>query len=337
MNTENELVTQLTHAGWSVRRALKLLGISRSTWHYRHRPRRSTGVRIPHKIRHQPTAIKPEVVHAIQTRIKKAWAQGDSVNEAYATAWDEGVMLASVRSWWRIAARMDNAVRPARAQRATRTAGTSRRPCVQASGPNQAWCWDITNLPGQYRGVTFKAYVVMDMFSRKIIAAYVHERESAQSAVELFAQAIAAEGCVPAVVHADNGSAMRSMALQEFFAGCQVKSSFSRPRVSNDNPFSESLFKTLKYRSDYPGVFTDLEHARAYIKRVVDWYNTQHHHSGLGLFTPVSVHDGSWVAQQKRRQDVLDAYREKHPDRFHRAPVAAGPAEQVGINLVGVQ
>ena len=149
--------------------------------------------------------------------------------------------------------------------------------------------------------------------------------------------AIAAEGgCVPQVVHADNGAVMRSNLLNEFLTAHGIEVSHSRPRVSNDNPYIESEFRTLKNRASYPGVFASLVEASTYVAQHVHWYNHAHHHSGIALYTPAQVHDGSWKMLHARRQVSLAYYQARHPERFrgHRAPVPA-PKAWAGINHPG--
>lgn len=253
------------------------------------------------------------------------------MDEAFATAWDSGAMLGSRRSWWRIAAEMDQADRPARQ---TKRAGKNQRrsaPRVVATAANQAWSWDITDVKGRYRREVFKVYTVVDIYSRMIIAWRVDNRESQTMVHEMFAQAIEAYGA-PEVVHADNGSVMRSNDLKELLGGFGVEMTHNRPYVSNDNPYSEAQFKTMKYRQDYPGVFATVEQVRGYLTGYVPWYNTCHKHSGVELFSPQDVYDGTWHAKWSVRDRALQAYYKAHPERFRHAPVTRSPKQIVGIN-----
>lgn len=242
-------------------------------------------------------------------------------------------MLACRRTWWRIAAGMDQAARPAVP---TRHAGASRAPreapVLVATGPMQVWSWDITDLRTPWRGCSLKAYSILDIFSRKIVGYRVEERESDDLAKEMFEIAFGEHG-IPAAVHADSGPAMRSTAVADLLADHDVARTHNRPRVSNDNPFSESEFRTMKYRPNYPGTFDTLEQARAYMDWYVPWYNAGHKHSGIALFSPDQVHDGTWIEAWRRRDHTMQAYYDKHPERFRKRPATPAPAGTVGINM----
>lgn len=264
--------------------------------------------------------------------ILAGWAQHNSVDHSFATAWDDGLMLASRRTWWRLAAQIeDQLLRP---RIPTRKDRRQRRnaPVLTATGPGQVWSWDITDLYSPWRGKVFKGYKITDIFSRKIVGWRVEDRESDQLAVEMFTAAIAEHG-PPQVVHADSGAAMTSNLLRDHLQPQGVTLSHNRPYVSNDNPFSEAGFRTMKYRPGYPKVFTDLEAARAYITNYVPWYNHQHKHSGIALFSPAQVHDGTWTHTWETRDTALQRYFQAHPERFHTPPRTPTPADTVGINL----
>ena len=269
----------------------------------------------------------------IEERILAGWANGNSVDHSFAAAWDEGIMLASRRAWWRIAAEIkDQMLRPK-----TPTRGEKRqrrdKPVLKATRPGQVWTWDITDLYSPWRGVSFKAYKITDIFSREIVGWRVEDREADHLAVEMFAAAIAKYGA-PDVVHADNGPAMKSNLLRDFLKDEHgVVLSHNRPYVSDDNPFSEAGFRTMKYRPGYPKVFTDLGAARSYLAEYVPWYNHEHKHSGIALFSPAQVHDGSWQEVWQTRDDALQRYFETHPGRFRARPRTPTPAGTVGINL----
>jgi putative transposase len=241
-------------------------------------------------------------------------------------------MLASRRSWWRIASAIeDQSARPI-----APTCSTNRTPraapVLKATGPQQIWSWDITDLRTPWRGVAFKAYSIIDIYSRLIVGWRVEERECDDLAVEMFRAALASHG-LPAVVHADSGSAMRSTDLKDLLADRGIAQTHNRPRVSNDNPFSESEFRTMKYRPNYPGTFTDINAARTWVSAYVAWYNHHHRHSGIALFTPVQVHNGTWTQQWLQRDQALQAYYNTHPERFRNRPHTDSPNPIVGINL----
>lgn len=332
LTAENLLVTELTASTGSQRAALRMIGLSRSSWHYRTRPRERTGVLVPHPERAYPNRIDDEVAAEIAAKIQAAWEAGLSVDHAFAAAWDQGYMRASIRSWWRIAERIEQDKRP---RRPARRRGRSNRqvPVLRAEESNQVWSWDITELPAPWRGMSFKLYKITDIFSRKIVGYRVEQRECNQLAVDMFEDAFLAEGGPPLYVHADSGAAMRSKAMESLLDGYGITETHNRPYVSNDNPFSESGFRTIKYRPDYPGTFETIEEARAWIDAYVIWYNTEHHHSGISLFTPQQVHNGSWHSVRDHRQDALDAYYAQHPERFNTRPLAKAPANIVGINM----
>lgn len=308
-----------------------MTGVSRGTWHYRHKPRARVADPIPQADRAYPSRISEADCREIAGHIAAGWADKVSVDHSFATTWNDGKVLASRRSWWRIALELDQALRPKIGRRADKRT-TRAAPVVSATRPNQAWSWDITDLFTPWRGVVFKAYKITDIFSREIVGWRVEQREVDELAVEMFTDAIAERGA-PEVVHADSGSAMTSNALQTFLHKRGVDLSYNRPYVSNDNPFSESGFRTMKYRPGYPRVFDTLDAARDYLTGYVTWYNTEHKHSGIALFTPAQVGDGSWKEVWKTRDRALQRYYHRHPERFRRPPRTPTPAVQVGINL----
>lgn len=315
----------------SQRTALTIAGVSRSTWHYRAKPRARKTAPIPQKLRAYPSRIGDSDQAVIAATIATGWAGGLSVDHSFASTWDAGVMLASRRSWWRIAAKIDDqSMRPIVP---TKGVGAPPRsaPVLVATGPGQVWSWDITDLRSPWRGVAFKGYSIIDIFSRKMVGWRTEEREADHLAVEMFATAIREHGA-PQTVHADSGPAMRSTLLKDFLRENGINQTHNRPRVSNDNPFSESEFRTMKYRPNYPGTFTTLEEARAYVDRYAPWYNGNHKHSGVALFSPDEVHDGTWRELWHRRDHTNQAYYTAHPERFRRSPTTPAPAGIVGIN-----
>lgn len=330
---ENALVAELTQITGSQRRALALSGVSRSTWHYRQRPRPRVQDPVHQTDRAYQSRISDADREKITERILTAWASGNSVDHAFATAWDQGIMLASRRAWWRIAAEVeDQLLRPKTPTRKD-TRAPRAKPVVKATGPGQAWSWDITDLRSPWRGVVFKAYKITDIYSRQIVGYRVEDRESDQHALDMFAAAITTHGA-PGIVHADNGSAMTSNLLRDFLHHHHgIELSYNRPYVSDDNPFSEAGFRTMKYRPGYPKIFTDLDTARSYLAAYVPWYNHEHKHTGIALFSPAQVHDGTWRHAWHTRDHALQRYYQAHPERFHTRPTTPTPAHTVGINL----
>ena len=310
-----------------------MAGVSRSTWHYRQNPRERVQDPLGQSKRSYESRISPNDRDRIAEYIMGGWAEQVSVDHSFATAWDAGVMLASRRTWWRIAAQIeDQMLRPAIPTRSGNKRLPREKPVLMATGPGQVWSWDITDLYSPWRGKSFKAYSVLDIYSRQMVAWRVEEREADHLATDMFETAIARHGA-PRIVHADSGPAMRSHLLRDALTSHGVELSHNRPYVSNDNPFSESGFRTMKYRPGYPRVFKELDAARAYLADYVPWYNTQHKHTGIALFSPAEVHNGSWKEIWKTRDHALQRYYDKNPARFHHRPTTPAPAGHTGINL----
>jgi len=237
-----------------------------------------------------------------------------SVREIYATSLDEGIYLGSISTMYRVL----RSAGETRERRALATHPPMVKPELAATAPGQVWSWDITKLLGPQKWSYFYLYVVLDVFSRYVVAWRLEAREDAHFAEELLAEAIAREGIDPSrlTVHADGGSSMTSKTLAQFFADLGVTKSRSRPHVSNDNPYSEAQFKTLKYGSTFPGSFANIQQARAYCREFMAWYNLEHRHSGLALLTPDDVHHGRVEERRAARSVVLETAWEAHPERF---------------------
>ena len=213
----------------------------------------------------------------------------------------------------------------------------ARRPlALVAAKPNAVWSWDITYLRSNVRGLFFRLYLVMDVFSRKVVGWSVHEEEDGQLAAQLVERAALAERVVRGelTLHADNGGPMRASTLLAKLEALGVAASFSRPRTSDDNPFSEALFRTLKYRPEFPAApFESIDAARAWVARFVHWYNEIHFHSGIGHVTPSSRHQGRDAAILAKRRTVYAAARRRNPGRWsgdvrdctHAGPVSLNP------------
>lgn len=256
-------------------------------------------------------------------------------SEVHATLLSRGVYLASLRTMYRVlAASGENGER--RAQRAPMK---HAKPTLAATAPNQVWTWDITKLRGALPGVFYHLYAILDLFSRMTVGWLLAERESSQLAQQLFAETLARHGVESGslTVHADRGSAMRSDGLAQLLGSLGVVRSFSRPHVSDDNAFSESQFKTLKYQPDYPERFASPAHARAWCQEFFAWYNDNHQHSGLAFFTPADVFYGRVEDIAARRKAALDDAYAAHPERFpNGAPVVHRPPTSVAINPLSV-
>lgn len=231
----------------------------------------------------------------------------------YADLLDKGIYLASVSTMYRIL----------RDRNLLHHRGESRPPHhhakppeLQATGPNQVWSWDITYLPTLVAGIFLYAYVLMDVWSRKIVGWEIHIEESESHAHDFFRRVATAHNVEGIHLHADNGNPMKGVTILVLFFSLGILPSYSRPRVSNDNPFSESLFKTLKYRPGYPRRFKDIEHARNWFADFVNWYNTEHRHCGIGYVTPNDRHHGQVPRIMSYRNQVLTAARQQHPERW---------------------
>ncbi len=245
---------------------------------------------------------------------------------------DQGRYLASEASFYRILRAEEQQHHRGRAKPpARRQPPTSHR----ASGPGEVWSWDITWMPGPIRGVFFYLYLILDIFSRKIVGWEVHTRESAEHAANLVCQAVWAEGCItrPLVLHADNGSPMKGATMKATLERLGVIASYSRPRVSDDNPFSEALFRTCKYRPDWPtSGFASKEDAQRWVARFVAWYNHEHRHSALRFVTPSARHAGEDRALLERRTHLYTEARAANPTRWSRQIRNWSPVGDVYLN-----
>lgn len=240
--------------------------------------------------------------------------QDQSPREVYATLIDEGRYLCSVRTLYRTLA----AEKQVNERRNQLRHPNYTKPELLATGPNQLWSWDITKLLGPTTWTYYYLYDIMDVFSRYVVGWMIAERELASLAEELIATTCDRQNIQPnqLTLHADRGSSMTSKSVALLMADLGVTKTHSRPHVSNDNPFSEAQFKTLKYRPDYPVRFGCQSDARGWAQEFFNWYNYQHHHVGLALLTPADVHFGRSEPVLARRQEVLNAAFEKNPERF---------------------
>ena len=250
--------------------------------------------------------------------------------EVYATLLGRGIYLASIRTMYRVLADVGE-TKERRNQRAPRVYA---KPSLTATAPNQIWTWDITKLATMQKGVFLMAYVIIDLFSRYVVGWMLASKECQHLAAQLFAETIARHGIEPGLqVHMDRGSAMKSDTLAQLLASLGASRSFSRPHVSDDNPYSEAQFKTMKYQPDYPGRFEGELHGRGWLQEFFGWHNDDHHHSSLALFTPADVFFGRVTVIAAARQVALDIAYAAHPERFpHGAPRVALPPDAVSIN-----
>ena len=252
-------------------------------------------------------------------------------HEVYATLLDEGLYVCSVRTMYRIL----ESASEVRERRNQAEHPAYAKPELLATRPNELWSWDITKLLGPAKWTYFYLYVILDVFSRYVVGWMVAHQETAALANRLIHETCQKQEIIPAqlTLHADRGSSMKSNCVAMLLSDLGVTKTHSRPHVSNDNPFSESQFKTLKYRPEFPKRFGSLQDARVFCAEFFRWYNNDHHHSGIGLLTPETVHYGRAHQVIEARQRVLDTAHLRHPDRFVRkAPLAPALPEAVWIN-----
>lgn len=248
-----------------------------------------------------------------------------------ATLLDEGTYLASERSFYRVLAGAGEV----RERRNQLTHPAYVRPELLATSPNELWSWDITKLKGPAKWTSYQLYWILDVYSRYAVGWMVAERESAALAERLIAETIAKQQVEAGqlTIHADRGSSMRSRPVAFLLAELGVTKSHSRPHTSNDNPYSEAGFKTMKYRPDFPERFGCVQDARAFCRHFFDWYNAVHRHSGIAMMTPEQVHYGRGAIVHERRSKVLAEAYNAHPERFVRGqPKPAALPQAVWIN-----
>jgi putative transposase len=251
--------------------------------------------------------------------------------QVYTTLLDEGSYVGSVSTMYRLL-RENNEVRERRNQL---THPVYAKPELMAVGPNQVWSWDITKMRGPLKGIYYYLYVILDLFSRCVVGWTVQTCESQEIAEELIRQTCEKQQIEPdqLTIHADRGPSMISKKIRDLLADLGVIKSHSRPHVSNDNPFSEAQFKTMKYRPEYPDRFASIAEARAFCETFFVWYNTMHYHSGIAMVTPEDMHYGRAEAVIAARADVLTAALAAHPERFVRQhPVPQALPSAVWIN-----
>lgn len=251
--------------------------------------------------------------------------------QVYAALLDEGNYLCHWRTMYRILTSHDEV----RERRLLRRHPVYKKPELLAVRPNQVWSWDITWLRGPHKWTSYPLYTVLDIFSRYVVGWMIAEVESSELAKQLVAETVRKQGLQPEqlTLHADNGSPMKGKPLSQLLLDLGITKSHSRPHTSDDNPFSEAQFKTMKYRPDYPNRFRSIEESRQWARRFFGWYNHDHYHSGLNLLTPASVHYGQACEVQQHRQQVMLRAYQAHPQRFMRGvPTVKGAPTAVWIN-----
>jgi putative transposase len=321
----DEAFTALTGAGLPVTAACRLVGRARAS-HYRHvRP----PVQGPHPRRARgPQALTPAEQAEVLRVINLPGYADLSVGQIWARELDEGRYWCSMSSMYRVA----RSAGQTRERRRLATHPAKVKPELVADGPSQVWSWDITKLRGPTRGVWFHLYVLIDIYSRYNPGWIVAAAEDSILAKDFIDEAITRNGSAPHTVHADRGTSMTSKPVSALLVDLGVTRTHSRPRVSDDNPFSEAQFKTLKYLHDFPGSFGSLIEARKFLDGFFTEYNHIHRHSGIGWHTAASVHFGTAGAIDDARQATLDAARAAHPERFTSRPRPPKIPDQSWIN-----
>ena len=307
--------------------ACRALGVPRASFYRRQRP--APGHQQP-----RPTPARAlrasERAHVLDVLASPRFVDR-SPAEVVATLLDEGRYLCAERTMYRILA----ANQPVRERRNQRSHPRYTKPELVATGPNQTWSWDITRLRGPKRWTSFYLYVLLDIFSRYVVGWMVADRENAALAATLIEETCLKQGIEPQVLtlHSDRGAPMTSKCTAQLLADLGVTRSLSRPQVSDDNPFSEAQFKTLKYHPGFPGRFEDITAAIAFCRSFFPWYNTEHRHAGIAMLTPDDVHHHRAPDVLAQRGRTLQAAWALHPERFvHGTPKPAPLPEAVWIN-----
>lgn len=312
----------------NVSQACAALGVARAGLYRQRRPR---GVG---QARSRPTparALSPVERQSVLDVLHEERFADLAPPQVYAELLGEGQFLCSIRTMYRIL----EAKQEVKERRAIRRHPPAAKPSLVATAPNQVWTWDISKLAGPAKGIWFNLYVVLDLYSRYVVAWMIAIKALARLARRLLREAFLREGVQPGqlTVHSDRGPQMVAQPVTELWAMLGIVPSLNRPRVPDDNPFSESQFRTIKDRPDFPDRFGSVHDARAYGRQLFGWYNHKHHHSGLGLLTPATVHHGRADEVLAQRRAVLHAAYAAHPERFVRGlPEPQRPPREVWIN-----
>lgn len=312
-----DLTESLIRIGHTTSAACQIAGYPRASFYRHHRtapvPPRPV---IHQRDRHQPAALSDtERAQILQILSSQDYADL-SIAQVFYRCLDACCYIASLSSWYRVA--RDHAMVGDRRRQAR--AKPKKIPELSASGTNQVWSWDITKLKGPCRGQYWHLYVIIDIYSRYVTGWALHDYEDGRLAEELITRATTNNGAAPTYLHSDNGAAMTSRPVSGLAELLGVELSFSRPKVSNDNPYSEALFKTAKYDLRFPEDFASFTDALNYCEMFFSSYNSDHRHSGIGYHTPATVHHDHTNTVDAARQEVLDTAWRAHPERFTRRP-----------------
>jgi len=325
MNAVEQLVPAM-----GVTRVCAGLGVSRASYYRQQKSKQEPKPKA--EIKPKPArALSEEERQQVLELLHSERFVDQSPSEVYATLLDEGPFLCSIRTMYRILA--DHA--EVRERRNQLRHPNYQKPELLATGANQLWSWDITKLHGPAKWTYYYLYVILDVFSRYVVGWMVAHRESATLAERLIEQTTQKQQIQPEqlTIHADRGAAMTSKAVALLLSDLGVTKTHSRPHVSNDNPYSEAQFKTLKYQPLFPKLFGSIEDARTFCQTFFQWYNHDHHHSGIGLLTPAMLHHGQAQSVMQQRQQVLQTAYLTHPERFVKGlPLPPAVPTQVWIN-----
>jgi putative transposase len=322
MNTVSELAN---HVG--LKSACETLDFPRATFYRNRKEAPCTSIKRPAP----PLSLSQQERAYVLDILNSERFQDKSPYEVYPALLDEGMHCCSISTMYRILGAHDQVKE--RRKQVQRPAYT--KPELLATGPNQLWSWDITKLKSVSKWTYFYLYVIIDVFSRYVVGWLVAHREQKSLASKMIEESCIKQNISPGqlTVHADRGSSMKSKEVAQLLCDLGVVKSHSRPHVSNDNPFSEAQFKTLKYSPEFPGTFGCIEDARAFCKDFFNWYNTCHYHTGIGMMIPEHLHYGTADAIFQNRSDTLLTAFNQHPERFkNKLPKPPALPEAVWIN-----
>jgi putative transposase len=312
------LIEEAVQAGARERQACQELGLTQRTLQRWRREGSPLEDQRPHAVKRAPShqLSEPEVQQIVEV-INQAEFKSLPPSQIVPRLADQGIYLASESTFYRVMHKHQQQHHRGRSQKPTTRPLTSH----YATEPNQVWMWDISWLQGPVKGVFYYLYLILDLYSRKIVGWEIWEEESSEYASQLMRRTVLSEQGVirksPLILHSDNGSPMKGATLLETLYSLGITPSRSRPRVSNDNPYAESMFRTYKYRPDYPlKGFGSRDEAREWTLRFVRWYNTEHRHSGLNFLTPNQRHGGQAEEIFEKRKQVYEAAKAKNPSRW---------------------
>jgi len=323
-------IEQLVEQAVPVQVACAMMAVPRSSYYQAQKPVSEKPGLTRERVK-SSRALSDEECETIWALLDSERFMDHPPRQIYATLLDENVYHCSVSTMYRLLRQHDEV----RERRNQRQHPTYNKPELMATKPNQLWSWDITKLRGPYKLCYYYLYVILDLYSRYVVGWMIAEKESAQLAQQLISESCHTQGIKPdqLTIHADRGGPMIAKTMAELMIDLGIAKSHSRPYVPNDNPFSESQFKTAKYRPDFPGQFGSVQDARLWGRSFFPWYNHEHHHTGLKLLTPADVHFGRDKVVIAQRQAVLNTAYAQHPERFVKGqPLHPALPEAVWIN-----